>query len=120
MAVSGGSIRTFKSRDLWFEPQFKSPLESQCRCPAQVVRTMSFSEKVHNVSNRNRSQIDLEHLGTVGPFLLLDVFWGKEIYLVLPDLVRMPCSTRKPFLGYAPGIYTADIYFACSPEEFCE
>ena len=52
IAVSGGSNRTFKSRDLWFEPLFKSPLESQCRFPVQVVRTMSFSEKVHSVSNR--------------------------------------------------------------------
>ena len=52
IAVSAGSNRTFKLRDLWFEPLFKSPLESQCRFPAQVVRTMSFSEKVHSVSNR--------------------------------------------------------------------
>ena len=50
IAVSGGSNRTFKSRDLWFEALFKSPLESRCRFPVQVVRTMGFSEKVHSVS----------------------------------------------------------------------
>ena len=52
IAVSDGSTCTFKSRDLWFEPLFKSPLESQRRFPAQAVRTMSLSEKVHSVSNR--------------------------------------------------------------------
>ena len=52
IAVSSGSNRTFKSRDLWFEPLFKSPLESQCPFPVQVVRTMSSYEKVHSVSNR--------------------------------------------------------------------
>ena len=52
IAVSGSSNRTFKSRDLWFEPLFKSPLKSQCRFPAQVVRTMRISQKVHSVSNR--------------------------------------------------------------------
>ena len=31
IAVSARSNRTFKSRDLWFEALFKSPLESQCR-----------------------------------------------------------------------------------------
>ena len=48
----GSSNRTFKSRDLWFEPLFKSPLESQCQFLIQQVRTMSFSEVVHTVSNR--------------------------------------------------------------------
>ena len=54
IAVSGGSNRTFKSRDLKvrFEPLFKSPLESQCQFLIQQVRTMSFSEKAHTVSNR--------------------------------------------------------------------
>ena len=52
IAVSGSSNHTFKSRDLWFEPLFKSPLESQCQFLIRVVRTMSFSEKIHIVSNR--------------------------------------------------------------------
>ena len=52
IAVSRSSNRTFKSRDLWFEPLFKSPLESQCQFLLQQVRTMSFSDKVHTVANR--------------------------------------------------------------------
>ena len=48
IAAPGSSNRTFKSRDLWFEPPlFKSPLESQCQ-----FLVMSSSEKVHAVSNR--------------------------------------------------------------------
>ena len=42
IAASGSSSRTFKSRDLWFEPLFKSLLESQCQFLIQQVRTMSF------------------------------------------------------------------------------
>ena len=77
IAVSGSSNRTFKSRDLWFEPLFKSPLESQCQFLVQRVRTMSFSEKAPpsqiasdlQCDSRFESQIaiaikarDLEHL----------------------------------------------------------
>ena len=50
IAALGSSNRTFKSRDLWFEPLFKSPLESQCQFLIQQLRKMSFSEKVHTVS----------------------------------------------------------------------
>ena len=59
IAVLDSSNRTFKSRDLWFEPLFKSPLESQCRIPVQQVRTLGFSEKVLTVIKSR----DLEHLG---------------------------------------------------------
>ena len=52
IAVSGSSNPTFKSRNLWFEPLFKSPLELQHQFLVQQVRTMSFSEKAHTVSNR--------------------------------------------------------------------
>ena len=55
-AVSGSSNRTFKSRDLRFEPLFKSPLESQCQFFVQQVRTMSFSEEVPTVLNSSSSE----------------------------------------------------------------
>ena len=42
----------FETRDLSFESLCKSPLESQCRFVVEVVRVVSFSEKVHVVSNR--------------------------------------------------------------------
>ena len=58
IAVSAGSNLTFKWRDLWFEPLFKSPLESQCRFPVQVVRTWAFLRR-----------LTVSRIASVGPCL---------------------------------------------------
>ena len=52
IAIVGSSNRRSKLPNLWLEPPFKSPLESQRKFPAQQVSTMSFSQMGHAISNR--------------------------------------------------------------------
>ena len=102
IAVSGSSNRTFKSRDLWFEPLFRSLLESQCQFLIQQVWTMNelFWESSHCLKSlvicdsRFESQIaiavksrDLELLGWACPCSLILICKCKGL---LPELLQQP------------------------------